>query len=372
MIDKDRLGYYQVGFKRFNNKTLALIESTKTGYSLEWIFNNNIYGKIDWTKPVEVPLTDLYRIRAQQIRDSYDYLCLHFSGGADSNTILHSFIDNNIFLDEIIMYLPKNDLKNLNGYSKSNRNTFGEIEFEAKRKLRECRNSIHSDTIIRDFDISKPTFELLKKDNWFEHNPFISGFGVINIARENAVIKDFEKVSSQNESKKIAHILGIDKPLVLYDKEEYYCFFSDSNAYHVPPIDGAQNNLLNNCFTEFFYWTPDLPEIVIKQAQEIKKYAQYDLNLRYMLSQIMNKHIREYREVLHPIIYPPHTEPKFQVTKGTFTSKRRGIENWFWEEANESLKSNFENTIEYLKSKFKLDNESEIRSHAINSKFYKL
>ena len=83
----DRLGYYRVGWKKFYNKTLALLESNKTGYKIDWVFNNDIYGKIDWTLPVLESLDLLYALRARQLREKYDYLVLYFSGGADSTNI---------------------------------------------------------------------------------------------------------------------------------------------------------------------------------------------------------------------------------------------------------------------------------------------
>ena len=62
---------------------------------------------LDWTQPSRIPLTTLYKIRAQQLRDKYDYLMLMFSGGADSTTVLHSFVLNNIHLDEVVVSWPK-------------------------------------------------------------------------------------------------------------------------------------------------------------------------------------------------------------------------------------------------------------------------
>lgn len=47
-------------------------------------------------------IKDLYRIRAQELRDHYDYLVLNLSGGPDSMNILETFVENNIPIDEII------------------------------------------------------------------------------------------------------------------------------------------------------------------------------------------------------------------------------------------------------------------------------
>jgi hypothetical protein len=367
MIDKNRLGYYQVGFKRFYNKSLAFLESTRTGYVIEWIFNNDIYSVIDWTKPIEIPLTELYRLRAQQLRDTYDYIVLSYSGGADSNNILHSFIDNNIFIDEIVMYLPETDLKNLNDYDRSARNGFGEVEFEAKRHLNEYKNKINPNTKIRQFDITKSTFELLKTDHWHEYSPTGSNCAIDCISRDHSTFEEFKKLASLYEGKKIAHLIGTDKPLVYFDGNDYYCFFSDNNACHIRPINNLESNVLDNCFTEFFYWARDFPEIVVKQAQEVKKHAEFDPHLRIMLNQIMKRHIGDYRSLLHPIIYPKHTEPEFQTSKESFNKGYRKREKWFWEVADNNMKYNFQNTESYLK---KILKTSKIQS--INVGFYKL
>ena len=106
-MNADRLGFYLVGWKKFYNKTLALLESKKTGYEVEWVFNNDVYSKIDWSIPIEESLMEIYRRRAQQLRDQYDYLILYFSGGADSGNVLHAFLENGIFIDEIVMQLPE-------------------------------------------------------------------------------------------------------------------------------------------------------------------------------------------------------------------------------------------------------------------------
>jgi len=47
-------------------------------------------------------IRDLYCLRAQELRDQYDYLVLNLSGGPDSLNILDVFVENNIPLDEIV------------------------------------------------------------------------------------------------------------------------------------------------------------------------------------------------------------------------------------------------------------------------------
>jgi hypothetical protein len=129
--DPDKRGYYVVGWKKFYNKIQALQYSTKMGFAVRWVFNDKVYSSIDWTMPITKSLKELYRDRAQQLRDSYDYIILHYSGGQDSNNMLHSFIDNNIHLDQIIIQVPKPMQKHTIEGDTSWQNYWGEIEYQA-------------------------------------------------------------------------------------------------------------------------------------------------------------------------------------------------------------------------------------------------
>ena len=97
--DQGRYGYYNVGDLFFRNKSAALTYASRTNQSITWDFNFDIF-KAQSTKPrLNISLGELYRQRAQQIRDTYDYVILSYSGGSDSDTILKAFVDNNILLD---------------------------------------------------------------------------------------------------------------------------------------------------------------------------------------------------------------------------------------------------------------------------------
>jgi hypothetical protein len=180
----DRLGYYRVGWKKIPNKTLALIEQKRTGYEIEWIFNDDVYGTIDWTVPIETPLMELYKRRAQQLREQYDYLVLYYSGGADSTNVLHAFMDNNIFIDEIVMHLPEAVKSTLNDQDTSNLNYYSEVEYAAVAHLKKFKNSLHPNTKIRTNDFSKTGIELLNKDDWFEDSPLCLSVSISGILRQ--------------------------------------------------------------------------------------------------------------------------------------------------------------------------------------------
>lgn len=373
----DNLGYYLVGWKKFYNKTLALIESKKTGYDLKWIFNDDIYSSIDWSISIESSLLDLYRQRALQLREKYDYLMLYFSGGADSGTILRTFVENNIFIDEIVMQLPEPVRKTFDPNDTSERNFYAEIEYSAIPYISELKNKINPKTKIRYQDFAKIGLETLEKDYWFESVPLCTNITISGIFRQLAQNNDPTILNLTEKKKSVAQILGIDKPLVYFDGTDYYAYFMDTSTYHyVSPVQFNDTEFSNSSYsTEFFYWTPDMPEIVIKQSQEIKKNCQTNDYARFMASEVFNKHISEYRSVLHPVIYPKDVTVRFQTEKPS-TKMIRPMDDWFWETANNRVKNNFIETIEFLKNNtnqkhmIKQDIQYGIAGH--RSKFYKL
>jgi len=376
-MNKDRLGYYLVGLNKIHNKVLALLEQQKTGYEIQWIFNNDVYGNIDWSVPIETPIFQLYKTRALQLREKYDYLVLYYSGGADSTNVLHSFIDNNIFIDEIIMHLPDPVQKTINDYDLSNENYFSEVEYAAVSHLKKYKNIISPNTKIKVQDFSKSGIELLKREDWFEASPLNLSVSISGILRQVTQEYDRHYLEIQNLGKKTAYIMGIDKPLVWNDGSDYYGFFMDTSAYHyINPVDfNKSNNLLDTVTTEFFYWTPDMPEIVIKQAQEIKKYYESNPLIKEMARNSMKRHITEYRDILHPVIYPNYTCEKFQTEKPS-THIMRPMDNWFWQTANKKVQRNYIDAIKYLGSNinpiYMIDNDIKFGISAHTSNLYKL
>lgn len=345
----DKLGFYLVNKKKFHNKTLALIESKQQQQPIKWFFNEQVYNSFDWTVPIEMPLFEIYKQRARQLRENYDYLILHYSGGADSSNILWSFLESNTFIDEIVMQLPEPTRQTFNDSDSSNKNYYSELEYSAIPFLKKFKNKIHPSTVIRYQDFSKPVLELLKKDNWFETTPLCHNITLSGIARQVTQSTEGHILELCSSGKRIAQILGIDKPMVYYDGTNYYSYFADINAYHyVSPVNFNNNDLTTVSYnTEFFYWTPDMPEIVIKQSQEIKKNCERNLRARFMATQTGKIHISEFRAVLHPVIYPAEVEVYFQTEKPS-SSIVRPMDSWFWSISDDKMRQNYFETIKYL------------------------
>jgi hypothetical protein len=372
----DQLGYYLVGMKKFYNKTLAFMESHATGYKIQWIFNDEVYSGIDWSAPIQESLTDIYKQRALQLREQYDYLVLYFSGGADSMNILHAFIDNNIFIDEIVMQMYDPALPTLNDYDTSNANFYAEVLYSATVHLKKVQHRLNPNTKIRYQDLAKPLLELLQKEDWYEKMPLNAYITINGVARQYAQLTEDHVLKLCEKNKKVAQVVGVDKPLVWFDGKDYWAYFQDSNAMHCPPLTNNFLELFNHVYvTEFFYWTPQMPKIVIKQAQEIKLQCELDPVKKHLWSQSLKKHIGEFKELMHPIIYVPEATPHFQTDKPE-SKVMRAQDRWFWETANTEAKGNYLNVIRHLRSHIDsnqaIGNDIENGLKSYTSKFYKL
>lgn len=346
---KYRLGYYQVGNQKIINKSKALIEATRLDTKVNWVFNDSVYSKFNWSIPVNVPLSELYKIRAQQLRDQYDHLMLYYSGGADSTNVLHSFIDNNIFIDEIVMQYPKPIESTMNNVDTDNNNYFSEIKYAAIVHLDKIKPRLDPRTKIRILDQAADTTMLFEKEDWFEKFPLGTMITPAATGRQISAIIDPELDKLYTLGKTVCQIYGVDKPIVnINQKGEYYAYFLDANATHAVPTGYDLGDLANKFFfMEFFYWTPDLPEIVIKQAQEIKKAAEADTNIKFHLANSA-LHIEKLRSVIHPIIYCAEANLNVFQTSKPNSNVYRPMDKWFWLPEFKQAQNNYLNVIKYL------------------------
>ena len=168
LAENPKLGYYQVGNTKHYAKTVALMEATKTNKFPEWNFNRDVFDRVTWLIEPSTDITELYRLRALQLRDQYDYIRLEFSGGADSTTVLYSFVLNHIHLDEVVFRYPKTGEKNATTSDPFNtkcENTLSEWEFAAKPIL-QWLSVNHPEIKITMHDYSENMLETQLDDSW--------------------------------------------------------------------------------------------------------------------------------------------------------------------------------------------------------------
>ena len=96
VTNKDQFGFYQVGNNTFYSKVEATEYSNRVRLPIHWNFNDQAFAQFDWLQEPPVSLEQLYMTRAQQIRERYDYIVVWYSGGADSNNVLQSFLKSGL------------------------------------------------------------------------------------------------------------------------------------------------------------------------------------------------------------------------------------------------------------------------------------
>jgi hypothetical protein len=261
-------GYFSVGNQNLYSKLDAIKLSMTTGDEVQWHYNDEVFSKQNWIVEPEKNIRTMYRERAQAIRDKFDYVVVMFSGGADSTTVLDSFIDNGIPVDEIFMnywikYQPEKEKSFMNA----------EITYSAlpylKQKLPTGWN-----TLVRLYDPSDFMLEHLK-DKEFRQNSYHEVNNVHNLQMISVhynLHRRFQKYIDLIESgKKIGFIWGEAKPRINYDldKNKHYFYFEDHYAHAPQPRDQIAND--PSCNHEQFFDDPGHAEIKVKQAHLILK-----------------------------------------------------------------------------------------------------
>jgi hypothetical protein len=321
-------GFYQVGPDTYISKIKAIMASQETGHFPYWNFNDQAFGAKDWTVEPQESLWELYRQRAQQLRNSYDYIVLLYSGGADSTNVLQSFLFNNIPIDEVMSYGPFSTTQGRVGtLTEDPENNYREIDLVALPYLNQLSKNYNFKVTLYDW-----TEDMVKGfDNadwiWTDvSHRFSSSMSVRNKIHEASVSAQ----KAAESGKTVGFILGMDKPRVMYKDNTFQCAFLD--LFMTMSVGPKDLLLGKNWFIdELFYWTPDLPELVIKQAHLVMNFFKQNPNLIYLVDTAHLggwQHREEYYEICKALCYPYWNRDAFQTDKisnPTFTEH----DNWY-------------------------------------------
>ena len=291
-------GFYQVGEQKYFSKFQAVMASKQTGHFPEWNFNDEVFGQQDWTLEPTENLWEIYRQRAQQLRDNYDYIILLYSGGSDSQNILQSFLFNNITLDEVFCYGPFSGIDtNTQKVTKAPENMYREIDLVALPYLREMSKNYKFHVNLYDWT-----------------NDFVNGFKDADwiwtdaaarfdprVIVKNKIFENSPKGMAQLEAgKKVCFVVGIDKPRLMLKNDVLYFAFLDFYT----SLGVGQKNWFAE---ELFYWTPDMPKLPIKQAHVMMQYFKNYPNELYLVDRGdlgSWKWRAEYSSLAESLIYP--------------------------------------------------------------------
>jgi hypothetical protein len=323
-----KLGYYQVGDTKYYSKVQALIEGTRTDQFPQWNFNNEVYGAQNWTQDPEVNLKELYRQRAQQLRDSYDYIRLECSGGSDSTQTLFCFLLNGIHIDEVIFRYPKaggNSIE-IDPTNYKVENTLSEAELATRPLLKwvqihfpKVKVTVHdySDDMLKNED---------RDESWvYAAKDFLQPAHVTKFPNYQTI----DQRILADSGKKICALYGIDKPKMCIRDGKWYLYFIDFQANYANPDMGEYTNITN----EYFFWTPDMPEISVKQAHIVRNWFSMPANRHLQFLARWPNHSNHqrtaYENLVKPLVYPDYDPLTFQVYKPA-TNFYSEMDYWFY------------------------------------------
>jgi hypothetical protein len=359
-------GIYWVGNVPFECKVSALNFASSTNQQIVWDYHDAVFSSKDWSVPIESSLSELYKKRAQQLRDNNEYLSLCYSGGADSTNVLHSFIDNGILLDEIVMFRPS--LFTANSTDKSSENIWSEIDYVAIPHLKNYIDVgktsvrvIDLNEIVQDFVYSKEAVDSLRG---------LKYISATNVLKNATFTRDRVWSARLLAGKPICHIIGMDKPIVSYDSGAYYFQFMDGSGLgNVATGSSGIVEMQSMQKFEPFYWTPDLPELLIKQCQVVKAASSVNIFMQLMLTNSRNKS-QDYLRAIDGIVYPAivnASADRFRATKPSLGML--GTTSWVYNgiDANaviESIGGIIEDVRTTISDRFFVNNTNYYSSHS--------
>ena len=373
--EKNKFGYYTVGDFCTYSKLEAFEAAQKSNKEIQRYFNDEVFSAINTAVEPPLGIWDYYTLRAQQIRDKYDYVVVMYSGGADSKTVVDSFVKNNIQIDEIAQFTAAEG---------AGKNAF--MDREVWKVAAPETNKLVDDlggTKHRLIDVAEHFYKEFEDDNFkfdfiYQVNNFLHPLASIR-TKLREYVKDWKEII--DSGKKLCLVWGGDKPLVYFNwrEQKHVCVFSDCIDNMVNPMIQQMNH--PGWFDELFYWTPDLPQLPIKQAHLIKNFLRNpDYSLGYLVQSndmrspalIENTNVDKKsgstfingrrwflkREAMHVLIYPTWDPTTFTDGKpnSIITHPR---DAWFWNDTSELNTARKNYTQGILKFK------SQIPTHAL-------
>jgi len=265
MPSKDHYGYYTVGDYKTYSKLDAILKHDASGTIPQWHFNDEVFSSTNWQLEPAESLLELYRQRAQRIRDQYDYLVLFYSGGADSTNILQTFINNDIKLDEIAQFYS---LEGDGGDVDANFNSeVVQVAIPWSQKITQqhthIRHRVIDQSRLIDDIYNMPE---IKFDFIYQQNTCISpnNFSRVYLRK---VVKDYADIIASG--KRLCFIWGAEKPRLSVINGRYAVRFQDMVDNCVSPLIQQQD--FPGWYDELFYWSPDFTQGLVKQAHVVKK-----------------------------------------------------------------------------------------------------
>lgn len=374
-----KISYYTVGDIAFSSKIDASLYASNGTEDIKWHFFDNEFSMHNWKQEPPQTLDYLYKLRAENIRDNYDYVVILCSGGADSTNVLKTFLNNNILVDEIIASAPMSGLRDyqFNNIDTSHHNTISETIYTQI-------------PLMQEIAINFPNIRITLNDYFGDIINYKSDKWILDcddwIHPSSASRYRFEKHEHlrklADNGKRICFVYGIDKPNLIIGKDNgIYITFSD-HAVNVmrPPFDREYPTVDN----VMFYWDITSLDCLTKQAHTLARWLcrpENSIAMSYVFNEnsppasysIFRHRQSKYERAIVPCIYPTTHRPVFQAEKPVrlFLGEH---DTWFYKlhkstPAYEMLVSDTKHLFSKISSKFLNKGNNGFRMY---SSYYKI
>jgi hypothetical protein len=343
IFDFDRYGVYVAADgAKFYSKIECALYCNARDIEYEWEFNESYYDQIDWSVEPELSIGELYARRARELREKYDHLILHFSGGNDSGQILETFMLNDVKLDEINISAPQL-IVDPDASDRTAKNTYAEVALCATPNALWAKETYQPDLIITHSETDKLSVVHLLDSDWMN-----STHGDLNPGGKfrthfNRLNRRF--VDMADRGRTVAHVDGIEKPKFVVRGQDLYVVFGDWIGHRAP--DRSDPNEIS--LVEHFFWGPSTAEIVCKQAHMILQKINSLPNSMAKAKWLMTERGRHHEDYIADIVYPDRFLPKWDAAKSRNTVVREW-DTWFYRDKNAEYYQNWKKGMDYLDS----------------------
>lgn len=242
--------YYNLNGIKFDNPFAAFLHgSVYDPHTFpKFDFYDSEFSAVDWTIEPPESFQTLCDRRAHQLRNKYDKIILAFSGGTDSITIYNTFLRNNLHIDEIYVSYAGPGKERFTGEESI---TPWLLENHPDKTTKINAKSFHTHDDIIEYERQLSSEDYLVNDNSnLRHQD-------IKYCRPTINQANFD------QSYNYCVLTGYEKPNLVQRSDGYYFRFLD--------VVFAGTLMRNDL--EFFFISPDMPELHAKQCHMMLNYC---------------------------------------------------------------------------------------------------
>ena len=280
----------------FSNKLEAVFAQRLLPHATIY-FNwyEQLFNQFDYhIEPVE-SYSDLVQQRAQELRDRYSHIRLWFSGGSDSTSALNAFIDNNIHLDEIIVYMW-NDHEHHNPLESGSR----ELTLSAIPYLESVQHKLIGTKITKIILNYEDYLKTISGPDQIGEIPYLHSMDRgAHLFGLNCVQYAWEKVLDNTTHDNYCDLFGGTKPTISRKGDEYHLHLVDTTLQDQIFSKRAEDFFISSQNPKLFFKTVHMLKNYVKSKNWSNKQIQ-KLISDSSLSQMYNAAIGR-DPVLHPV-----------------------------------------------------------------------